>query len=128
MGFGVSMITSDIVMMWPNDDCTFTLSQRATKAYAPPALVAAPARPAKLDEDRSYSNETGTGFTFTIPSDQANEFPIIYAYAETNPDSADPAAPIRKHTWTGHAKLNFGPKKCKPKAAGKRRSRMAKRV
>jgi hypothetical protein len=128
MGFGKSMLNSPMVVMWPNDDCSFTLSQREATDYAPPN-VTEPARVATINEEWTYANETATSFTFSLAT-EANataSLEIIYAYSRTNPGSADPAAPLKGHAWAAPAVLEFkggagGKKKC---ASKRKRSRRA---
>ncbi|KAL1409337.1 hypothetical protein Q8F55_003319 [Vanrija albida] len=131
IGFGKNMPNSPMVILWPNADETFTLSQREANARAPPNVTETPPRVATLDAAHTYSNSSATSFTFSIPSSEETAFPIIFAYAAINPNSTSPSAPIRKHAWTGHANITLTELKeegggtkphCKPK---KRRSMVA---
>lgn len=96
-----------MVIMWPNADDSFTLSQREANAHAPPNVTDSPPRHATLDTAHSYSNASATAFTFTLPSSEDTAFPIIFAYSGINPNSTSSTAPIRKHTWTGHANITL---------------------
>jgi hypothetical protein len=50
-GFGTGMVNSEMVVTWPNDDGSATLSQRKATQHAMPRVNPAPSRIAKLAVD-----------------------------------------------------------------------------
>lgn len=64
-------------------------------------MVANPARVATLNIDNSYSNDTTTALSYSIPSDAQNMTMIIWALSRENPGTPNPNAILTQHTWMG---------------------------
>ncbi|KAK4687769.1 hypothetical protein P7C73_g2349, partial [Tremellales sp. Uapishka_1] len=106
IGFGSTMANSPMVIVWPNSDGSFTLSQREASSEVMPKVVTPP-RVATLSSGLSFSNSTNTAITFTLPSNATvtNSTALIWAYSTTNPGSSSTSATIVKHDASGNIKL-----------------------
>lgn len=71
------------------------------------SVVANPPRVATLDLDRSYSNASGTSFTFTVPSDEKNLTMMLWSMSRVNPENAAVNAPLLQHTWHALEIIDF---------------------
>ncbi|BEJ17130.1 hypothetical protein CspHIS471_0605310 [Cutaneotrichosporon sp. HIS471] len=107
IGWGLVMPNSPLVIMWPNEDGTFTLSQRKAPRHVMPSVDHNPPRPATLNEGQTWSNTTGTSLSFQVPSDSANNTIVIWALSNTRPDSTNPTAGLIQHTWHGGEIIDF---------------------
>jgi hypothetical protein len=75
LGFGPSMVGSDMVILWPNQDGSITLSQRYAAAYSEPRVVQSPPRVAFVSSDMSSTSGAKPQYAFTIPVISATKFP-----------------------------------------------------
>jgi hypothetical protein len=107
LGFGPSMVGSDMVILWPNQDGSITLSQRYAAAYSEPRVVQSPPRVAFVSSDMSSTSGAKPQYAFTIPADSNPEQNLVYAIGTTNPGSSDPSAHMQIHAYTGQMRLNL---------------------
>ncbi|KAG8694389.1 hypothetical protein FRC09_009882, partial [Ceratobasidium sp. 395] len=100
------MVGSPMVIMWPNQDGTVTLSQREATAHAMPQVVPNPPRVASVRTD--LSSLTGSvSLSFTVPSSGQTVENMIYAMSIHKPASNDPAAPLQQHNFNGAFSLDL---------------------
>lgn len=107
-GFGSQMANSPMVIMWPNSDGSITLSQRQASAEVMPSVVANPPRTATKDDSLSSLTGSNPKLVYTIPANTDVSQNIIWAFSDTNPNSADAGASIVQHLNSGPVKLNLG--------------------
>ena len=107
LGFGASMVGSDMVVMWPNEDGGITLSQRFADSYSEPTIVQSPARVATVSESLSSTSGPNTKLAFSIPVGGELEHNIVYAIGSQRPSSSDSSAPIAIHSSTGQMRLDL---------------------
>lgn len=101
------MTNAPMMVFWPNEDGTCTFGQRLATDYDDAPIDPSPPRVAKLVKDKTWSNETSTGFTFTVPSDDKDTFSMMYAYSTANPKTNDPAAQLFSHHWSRRVEAKF---------------------
>ncbi|GFZ42603.1 hypothetical protein JCM24511_00319 [Saitozyma sp. JCM 24511] len=103
IGFGTQMSGSPMIITWPNSDGSFTLTQRQSRGHDTPSVVSNPSRVATLQTASSFSNSSGIGMTFTLPSSSSttNSTELIWAYGNTNPKSSSSSANIQQHVSFG---------------------------
>ncbi|KAG8895682.1 hypothetical protein FRC01_012249, partial [Tulasnella sp. 417] len=118
MGFGSRMPDTPIVVTWPNDDGSITLSQRQAPAHIMPTVVDNPAQTATLEWDNSIyisgitepnapsgfqlaENSTSIAFTLPLPTASLNAVPLIWAYSTQRPSSSAVDATLVQHTNMG---------------------------
>ncbi|KAG8941717.1 hypothetical protein FRC03_004045 [Tulasnella sp. 419] len=102
IGFGNGMIGSPMVITWPNQDGTITISQRQATAHAMPQVVPNPPQVATLAWQNSIlaTNDTTIVFSMPVPESPLNAVNMIYAYSGTRPSSS-PDAVLQKHLQSG---------------------------
>lgn len=103
MGFGSQMPDTPIVVTWPNDDGSITLSQRQAPAHIMPTVVENPDQTATLEWDNSIlaTNSTSIAFTLPLPTSSLNSVPLIWAYSSQRPSSSAVDAALVQHDNMG---------------------------
>ncbi|KAG8958005.1 hypothetical protein FRC00_003195 [Tulasnella sp. 408] len=103
MGFGSRMPDTPIVVTWPNDDGSITLSQRQAPAHIMPTVVDNPEQTATLEWDNSIlaTNSTSIAFTLPLPTASLNAVPLIWAYSTQRPSSSAVDAALVQHDNMG---------------------------
>lgn len=107
MGFGTSMVGSDMVIMWPNSDGTITLSQRTASGHSMPTVDPSPSRVASASTDLSAVgvDQPRLGYTITANTDTTQA--IIWAIGTDAPSSSDEDAILQKHASYGRITLDL---------------------
>jgi len=105
IGFGTKMADSAIVILWPNDDMSVTVSQRTAPSEVMPTLDANPARVATFaEEDSNPWDCMNPKLAFTIPANSDTTQNLIWAFANSTVDDSSSNATIMGHiamgTWT----------------------------
>ncbi|KAG8941877.1 hypothetical protein FRC04_004054 [Tulasnella sp. 424] len=97
------MPDTPIVVTWPNDDGSITLSQRQAPAHIMPTVVANPTQKATLAWDNSIlaTNSTAIAFKQSVPTSSLNAVPLIWAYSSQRPPSSAVDAPLVQHDNMG---------------------------
>ncbi|KAL7416761.1 hypothetical protein BDY24DRAFT_378185 [Mrakia frigida] len=107
IGWGTTMANSPMVIVWPNQDTSITLSQRSSRAQIQPTETT-PSSVATLETYASFVNSSATSITFSFDDYTApGVVPIIWAYSNTNPGSPSPAANIAQHRDSGATTLDL---------------------
>ena len=101
------MANTPMVIMWPNADGSFTLSQRMAPAEVMPTVVSDPPRVAIMQAALSVASGNNPKLTFTIPSDGATNKDIIWAFGGTNPDDSAVDAVLMQHLNSGPTTLDL---------------------
>ncbi|GAA98589.1 uncharacterized protein L969DRAFT_95179 [Mixia osmundae IAM 14324] len=120
IGFGTTMSNSDMIIVWPNEDDTWTLSHRTADGHnTPTASSSADAQPAQLVPVSSLITNSSSGsfasYTFIRALDltatsysttrtqhntlaRATGQDLIYAYSSSNPGTSDTLTPdLQQH-------------------------------
>ncbi|KAG8941880.1 hypothetical protein FRC04_004057 [Tulasnella sp. 424] len=81
------MPDTPIIVTWPNDDGSITLSQWQAPAHIMPTVVANPAQKATPAWDNSIlaTNSTAMAFKQSVPTSSLNAVPLIWAYSSQPP-------------------------------------------
>ncbi|KAG8854217.1 hypothetical protein FRB96_007773 [Tulasnella sp. 330] len=92
-----------MVIMWPNNDGTLTLSQRMATDHIMPQVVPNPPEIATLDWTNSIltlTNSTSIAFNYPIPA-SLNHVDMIFAWSTVRPSSNAVDAILQQHTESG---------------------------
>ncbi|KAG8979326.1 hypothetical protein FRB93_010145 [Tulasnella sp. JGI-2019a] len=103
LGFGTQMPDSPMVIMWPNDDGTMTLSQREAPDHIMPTVVPNPPEVATLSWPNiilSASDSTALAFDYPLPSD-LSAVDLLFAYSNARPSSSAVDATMQQHLESG---------------------------
>jgi len=114
IGFGRKMNNTHMVIMWPNEDGTTTLSQRKAIGHVEPLPVADPPRVATLLTPKitAWHPANSTTFAFQVPANKtllASAEPVerlIWAYAKSRPAKFSWSV-LTEHYRAGFLRLNF---------------------
>ncbi|KAF7789571.1 hypothetical protein EIP86_000517 [Pleurotus ostreatoroseus] len=87
-GFGPRMNDTPLVIMWPNEDGSVTLSQRQASGHTAPVPVASPPHTATVSSLTDLSDEISPILAFDIPQDAHDDGDgtMIWAFGVTRPD------------------------------------------
>ena len=96
-----------MVIMWPNADGSFTLSQRMAPSEQMPTVVSDPPRVATFQPSLSIASGNNPKLTFTIASDGATNKNIIWAFGGTNPEDAAVDAILVQHLESGPTMIDL---------------------
>lgn len=107
VGFGRIMAHTAMVIMWPNDDGSITLSQRTAPREVMPTVVKNPPRIADVSAAGTYLDGDFSKLAFNIPTVLSEKRKIIWAYGRVRPDSSAVDARIHFHAGYGHAEFNL---------------------
>jgi hypothetical protein len=107
MGFGKEMVNSPMVIMWPNDDSTITLSQRSATSEAMPTVDSNPPRVATLSQTLSITIGNKPQFVYTIPANSDTQQDVIWAFGTSAPSSSAVDATIQQHLDSGTFTLDL---------------------
>ncbi|KAF9063980.1 hypothetical protein BDP27DRAFT_1334319 [Rhodocollybia butyracea] len=105
IGFGPHMPDTPMVVMWPNNDGTVSLSQRIATDYSMPTVVSSPQRVATLQSALSTTAKDGSKdgkYVFTIPWDGVAQSRYIWAFGRDRPAS-EADADFNQHRDAGYA-------------------------
>ncbi|KAI0047913.1 hypothetical protein FA95DRAFT_1572206 [Auriscalpium vulgare] len=105
IGFGHRMNDSPMVIMWPWDNGSVTLSQRTAPYETMPTPDKSPAFNASLSLSATKVSSAASQMAFTRPLGPDSEQPVIWAFSQARPGSADPDTPIARHVTHGAGKL-----------------------
>ncbi|KAF9448361.1 hypothetical protein P691DRAFT_729823 [Macrolepiota fuliginosa MF-IS2] len=118
------MDQSHMVMLWPNEDGTVTLSQRYGEEHHEPQVFPNPPRIATVVDPvvTSWQLPNSTRMAFKIPANKTAlaENPVerlIWAYSMSRPE-ADPFADVLGHYRAGRIKVNFSKEAIPPPSFG----------
>ncbi|KAG8952550.1 hypothetical protein FRC03_012104 [Tulasnella sp. 419] len=102
IGFGTDMVGSPMVITWPNQDGTITISHRRATAQAMPRVVQSPPQVATLTWQNSLlaSDSTMIAFTMPLPQGPLNKVNMIYAYSDVRP-RPPPNSVMEEHLEAG---------------------------
>lgn len=96
-----------MIIVWPNSDQTFTISQRRSPSYAPPTIDANAGFTATLMPTLSFTNTSNTVISFSVPLSavtlDSGRQALIWAYGSTNPNTAAASGSIMQHRASGTA-------------------------
>ncbi|RDB24147.1 hypothetical protein Hypma_008826 [Hypsizygus marmoreus] len=115
LGFGPRMKDTHMVIMWPNDDGTTTLSQRMGMGHREPLPVEYPPRKASIASPRvtSWHPSTSTGtLAFSIPLNKTQMSltnpteRMIWAYSKVRPDKPH-YSELKQHFSAGFVRLDL---------------------
>ncbi|KAJ3525596.1 hypothetical protein NMY22_g10507 [Coprinellus aureogranulatus] len=118
LGFGKSMIDTNIIVLWDNDvDNTTIISHRYATSYTEPDVLANPTRVASAIEVRTSvdswlkpKNHTTFAFLIPIQEEFLNETPLneelVWAYSPIRPNK-EHTSRITRHTEVGRLKIKF---------------------
>lgn len=102
LGFGQSMITSPLVILWKDTSNGNTIvSQRAATDFVMPSVVSSPNPVATPLSYRAASNATALTLSFVIPSTTETRQNLIWAWSKEAPSGNTPDANIVQHDDTG---------------------------
>lgn len=107
VGFGTTMIDADMIIMWPNQDGSVTLSQRASRNHAQPTIVDNPARVATKYLQLSSQTANQTTLAFTVPASTQTIERLIWAVSTLRPSSANADAGLLQHAASGAISLDL---------------------
>ncbi|PFH52355.1 hypothetical protein AMATHDRAFT_46236 [Amanita thiersii Skay4041] len=113
LGFGERMIGSHMVILWPNDDGTTTLSHRFANDFEEPVIDDTPPHHAVVVYPKKSwqpKNSTVVGFKVPVARTDTNFVELerlIWAYSKTRPSSNSPDATISYHTVSGLVRFDF---------------------
>ncbi|KAI0743639.1 hypothetical protein C8Q80DRAFT_1106923 [Daedaleopsis nitida] len=107
LGFGQQMANSPMVIMWPNQDGSITVSQRTAPGEVMPTLDSNPPRIATADAAASDLTGSQPKLTFTIPYEAGSTQDIIWAFGETNPGDSSKSANLEQHVDSGSTRITF---------------------
>ncbi|KAF9648995.1 CBD9-like protein [Thelephora ganbajun] len=107
IGWGRQMSGSKIVVVWPNSDGTFTLSQRIATGHVLPSVDSNPSRVATMQQSASDVTGSLPKFAFTMPVATVGTENIIWAFGLTNPGSTSPSASFTQHWDVGQSSLDL---------------------
>ncbi|KZT57738.1 CBD9-like protein [Calocera cornea HHB12733] len=96
-GFGAQMPGSPLVVLWPNDDGTVTLSQRMASEYVMPTVQANPPRVATLNQQLTTLGASETRIVYTIPSDPNPQQNLLWSISAVRPSSSAVDAMLIQH-------------------------------
>ncbi|KAG8852752.1 hypothetical protein FRB91_006033 [Serendipita sp. 411] len=81
IGFGRSMISSDMVLLWRDSNDGHTIvSQRKTSVFSMPTVVSNPPRVATALDYRATSNSSAVTLSFSVPSITDTRQDLIWAW------------------------------------------------
>lgn len=92
-----------MVIMWPGEH-GIMLSQRQASGHVAPSVVSDPPRVAIL-LDASYSNQSRTSMSFSVPASDKKQEDLIWAFSKTQPRGVDAA--LSQHIWSGYGQIDF---------------------
>jgi len=107
MGFGTTMANAAMVIMWPNNDGTITLSQRTASGEVMPTFDSNPPRVATQSSSLSILNGTNPQLVFDIPANSDTQQNIVWAFGTQQPSSRAVDATIQKHFDSGPLVLDL---------------------
>ncbi|TFK42919.1 hypothetical protein BDQ12DRAFT_564185, partial [Crucibulum laeve] len=112
-GFGRRMKGTHMVIMWPNEDGSTTISQRYGHGHIEPQPVTNPPRIATVNDPKitSWHPPNATVLSFSIPANKtllASAEPterLIWAYSMTRP-LKEPDSPLKAHYMAGFFRVD----------------------
>lgn len=107
MGWGRQMSGTKMVVVWPNSDGTFTLSQRTGSGHSVPTFDSNPSSVATKQQSASDVKGSPPKFVFTMPVGTVGTQNIIWAFGDTNPGSSSPDASFDQHWDQGQSSLDL---------------------
>ncbi|KAF9789870.1 CBD9-like protein [Thelephora terrestris] len=105
IGWGRQMSGTEMVVVWPNSDGTFTLSQRTGTGHVLPTVDSNPS-PVATKQDSVTGSSPSFVFTVPVSGTLGSEY-IIWAFGDTNPGSSSPSASFTQHLDMGETSLNL---------------------
>lgn len=106
VGFGTEMGGSPMVILWPNDDGTITLTQRESSGEKPPQVVSNPARVATVQTSLSTLTGSAVTLSFSAPSSGQSTENMIYGLSLHRPGSSAASA-MDVHNFKGTFQLDL---------------------
>ncbi|KAI0085480.1 hypothetical protein BDY19DRAFT_449511 [Irpex rosettiformis] len=106
IGFGPRMDEAPLVVLWPNEDGSVTLSQRVADGHVPPQLDPDPPRVATISAHVDLSSDTSPILAFDIPNDNNTSQSLIWAFGVARP-APDVASNIDQHLDAGAFSLDL---------------------
>ncbi|KAF8892623.1 hypothetical protein BD779DRAFT_1610165 [Infundibulicybe gibba] len=115
LGFGRKMKGTHMVIMWPNEDGTTTLSQRLGTGHVEPEPIEDPPRVASIVNPRitTWHPTNSTSLSFRIPVNKTilaskdTSERLIWAYSVYRP-SRFPESVLNQHWMAGFVKIDLG--------------------
>ncbi|KAG8793633.1 hypothetical protein FRC16_010874 [Serendipita sp. 398] len=108
IGFGRSMISSDMVLLWRDSNDGHTIvSQRKTSVFSMPTVVSNPPRVATALDYRATSNSSAVTLSFSVPSITDTRQDLIWAWSSDQPSGNTPDATIVQHDDEGNFVLSL---------------------
>ncbi|KAH6918954.1 hypothetical protein BKA70DRAFT_35259 [Coprinopsis sp. MPI-PUGE-AT-0042] len=114
IGYGTTMLNSDMIILWKNDDGSQTVSQRKAVWYMEPLVLKMPKRIAEPVQPKltAWHPEKSTTYAFQIPVNKtrlarSSKEDLIFAYSPVRPESDSPHAMMARHKEAGYITLEF---------------------
>ncbi|KIP06003.1 hypothetical protein PHLGIDRAFT_478785 [Phlebiopsis gigantea 11061_1 CR5-6] len=107
IGFGTSMNNTPVVVMWPNEDGSVTLSQRLATGHVEPHPDPSPSRVATVSNHMDITSDTSPILAFDMTNTGDSVQSLIWAFGVTSPNSTDPSADIEQHLDAGTFSLDL---------------------